>query len=133
MSSKIKAALAMANTRGKDEEHVAPAEQIAEHATAGLAEQLSQDLSGKIGTDHLLPALVRDDVADIGKRQRDDPAGREPRDIAARSPEPAGTVQARRSPPGPRESAQAKAMLRYFPNLSPTGPMMSWTEPWVNE
>src|SRR5438477_3225474 len=39
---------------GKDEEHVAPAEQIAEHAAGGLSEQLSKNLPRNVAAEDLL-------------------------------------------------------------------------------
>ncbi len=64
--------------RGEEKEHAPPAEQIAEHAAGGLAEQLAEDLARQKGAEHLLPPLVGNDVAEEGESERDDPAGREP-------------------------------------------------------
>ena len=59
--------MAIANSAGEDEEHVAPAELVAEHAAGGLAEQLPEDLAGQEAAEHLLAALVGHDVADKGE------------------------------------------------------------------
>ncbi len=61
----------------QDEEHVAPAEPVAEHAARDLAEQLAGNLAGEEAAEHLLAVFVRNDVADIGHRDRDDAAGGE--------------------------------------------------------
>lgn len=63
---------------GENEEHVAPAEIIAEHAAGGLAEHLPENLSGQKAAEHLLAALVKDDVADEGEGEGNDPAGGKP-------------------------------------------------------
>jgi hypothetical protein len=60
---------------GKHEEHVAPAKKVAQDAAGGLAEQLAQNLAGDETSQDLLQAIVRDDISDIGHRDRNDPAG----------------------------------------------------------
>ncbi len=69
---------------GQHEEHIAPAEPVAEHAARGLSEQLSEHLTGKELPKHALAVLVGDDVAEKGHPERDDPAGgktdQQPRD-----------------------------------------------------
>ena len=60
---------------GENEEHGAPAEIIAEHAAGGLPEQLAEDLTGEEAAEHLLAALIGDDVADKGHGEGNDPAG----------------------------------------------------------
>src|SRR5262245_55571654 len=64
--------------RGEEEEHAPPAEQIAEHAAGGLAEQLAQDLPRQEGAEHLLAPLIGNDIAEKGESERDDPTGGEP-------------------------------------------------------
>ena len=64
--------------RGENEEHVAPAEIVAEYAAGGLAEQLAEDLTGQESAEHLLAARVGGHVADEGQGERNDPARREP-------------------------------------------------------
>ncbi len=68
---------------GQHEEDVAPAEQVAQHAARGLAEQLAHDLSAEIAREHRLALLVRRHVADIGHGDRNDPAGGRPRGKAS--------------------------------------------------
>lgn len=59
----------------ENEEHVAPAEHVAEDAARDLSEQEPGNLAGEIAAEHGLPLLVGDDVADIGHGERDDAAG----------------------------------------------------------
>ena len=61
---------------GEHEEHIAPAQQIAEHAAGGLAGELAEDLAGQVAAEHGLAMLIGRDVADIGHGDRDHPAGR---------------------------------------------------------
>jgi hypothetical protein len=56
-------------------EDVAPAQQIAEHAAGGLTEQLPENLARQIACQDRLQPVARRHVADIGHRDRDDPAG----------------------------------------------------------
>ncbi len=60
---------------GQHEEHIAPAEPVAEHAARRLSEQLSEHLTGQEAAQHALAVLVGDDVAEKGHPERDDPAG----------------------------------------------------------
>ena len=60
--------------RSKQEKHIAPAEQVAEHAARRLAEELAENLSGQVAGENRLPALVRRYVADIGHGEWNDPA-----------------------------------------------------------
>ena len=120
----------MASMAGENEEHVAPAEIIAEHAAGGLAEQLAEDLPGQEAAEHLLAALIGDDVADEGERERNDPAGGEP------AAEPRGHQQRQRGrqPAGQHHQTSTRrrrrcAMQRYLPKRSPIGPITSCTEP----
>jgi hypothetical protein len=57
------------------EEHVAPPEQIAEHATHGLAEQLAENVTRRVTGQDRLQAVGGHDVAEIGQGNRDHPAG----------------------------------------------------------
>jgi hypothetical protein len=61
---------------GEHEKHIAPAHQVAEHAAGGLAEKLAENLARQVARQDRLQAIVRRDVADIGHRDRDHPAGR---------------------------------------------------------
>src|SRR6266508_5301504 len=64
------------------EEHLAPAQQIAEHPARGLAEQLAGNLPRKIARQDRLAALVGRHVSDIGHGERNDPASRSARSKA---------------------------------------------------
>jgi hypothetical protein len=64
------------------EEHVAPAEQVAEHAAGRLAEELAGNLSREIAPQDRLATLVGRHVSDIGHRERNDPSGRRTRSEA---------------------------------------------------
>ena len=70
---------------GQHEEHVAPAETVAEDAAGGLAEQLAEDLPGRKRPSTVLAPLIGHDVADKGHAERDDPAGGEAAGEAARA------------------------------------------------
>ena len=61
---------------GEDEKHVAPPDEIAEHAAGHLSEQLAQDIARGVARQDRLALVVGGDVADIGHRDRNDPAGR---------------------------------------------------------
>ena len=102
-------------------------------AAGGLAEQLAEDLPGEVAAEHLLAALVGNDVADEGHGERNDPAGGERRDAKRAS---ASAVSDCASPQSAhqsrRDSAQATATVRYLPKRSPIGPMTSCTEPCVS-
>src|SRR5215475_15531201 len=63
--------------RGKEKEHVAPSEQIAEDTASGLTEQLAENLPRQKRAEHLLTTFVRNDVTEESQRLRDDPAGRQ--------------------------------------------------------
>ena len=59
----------------EDEENIAPAEQVAEHAACRLAEQLPGNLPREIATEDRLPPRIRRHVPDVSHGERNDPAG----------------------------------------------------------
>ncbi len=69
---------------GQNEEHVAPAEIVAEHAARRLAEHLAENLPRQECAEHLLAPFVRNDVADEGHGEGNDPASGKPAGEAGR-------------------------------------------------
>src|SRR5262249_35465467 len=117
------------------EKDAAPAEQLAEHTARRLAEQLAENLPREIAREHRLAALVGRHVADIGHGERNDPTGGRARPAPPAAKRAAASAESDCTVPQSATriaaSAHITVTVRYLPKRSPTGPMMSWIEPWL--